>query len=349
MKKYLQIYDRIKKEITDGVRREGDKLPSKRTAADTYGVSVISVEHAYSLLEAEGYVEARERSGFFVSFRSGDVFAADAEKLPMRTQASVSAVYEGISFDLYAKTARAVLAEYGEELLGKPENKGLRELREAIRDYLRVSRGIDVEAERIIIGAGAEYLYGLAAELMEGREYGIESPSYHQIEHVYRARGVKYELLPIGQNGIVSEALRTTGAQVLHITPYRSFPTGVCADASKKAEYLAWATARGGFLIEDDYESEFSLSGSITETLIGADREDRVIYVNTFSRTVTPGIRAGYMILPRRLLPLYDEKLGAYSCPVPTFEQYLLAHLLRSGDFVRHVNRVRRRRRGKSS
>jgi GntR family transcriptional regulator/MocR family aminotransferase len=220
------------------------------------------------------------------------------------------------------------------------------ELREALCRYLARNRGIRVEADQLIIGSGAEYLYGLTVEMLgRDRVWGVESPSYEKIERVYRSRGVVCDLLPLGADGIVSEALQATKASVLHITPFRSFPTGITASASKRQEYLRWVSVPDRFIVEDDYESEFSLLRKPEETVFAATRMQNVIYLNTFSRTVSPSMRVGYMVLPERLVPVFREKVGFYSCSVPAFEQYVLAELLKNGEFERHINRVRRRER----
>ena len=156
---------------------------------------------------------------------------------------------------------------------------------------------------------------------------------------------MKPELLHLGDDGIESEFLWQTEAKVLHITPYRSFPTGVTASAAKKAEYLKWSVEKDGIIIEDDFESEFTPSRKAEETLYSLDKNDRVIYVNTFTRTVGPYVRAAYMVIPKALEKVFSDKIGFYSCTVPVMEQYVLAELIENGDFVRHINRVRRKRR----
>jgi len=197
-----------------------------------------------------------------------------------------------------------------------------------------------------VIGSGAEYLYSLIVGLL-GREriFALESPSYPKIEQVYRASGVRCELLPLSADGVDSAALADTRASVLHISPYRSFPTGITASASKKHEYIRWADRENRYLVEDDFESEFSISKKSEETLYSLSKQGNVIYLNTFTQTVSPALRVGYMVLPTALLACFCERVGFFSCTVPTFEQYLLCELLRSGDFERHVNRVRRQKR----
>ncbi len=341
---YLQLYHRLRGEIVAGAYQYGDRLPSKRQLAEDAGVSLVTVEHAYAILCDEGYVEPRERSGFFVTFRAGDCFPGPGPA-PV-PQAEARAVADEFPFSVLARTMRRVLSDYGEALLVKSPNNGCAALRQAIADYLARSRGIRVRPAQIVIGSGAEYLYGLIVQLL-GRErvYAVENPSYEKIRRVYEANGVRCEQLRLGADGVRTDELERTAATVLHVTPFHSFPSGVTASAGKRAEYIRWARERRGFLIEDDFDSEFSLSSKAEDTVFSLEPERSVIYVNTFSKTIAPSIRVGYMVLPPALTEAFERAVGFYSCTVPLFEQYVLAELLRSGDFERHLNRVRRRRR----
>ena len=344
---YLQLYSLIRDDIINELYPYSSKLPSIRSLAEETGISTITVEHAYALLCDEGYIEPRERSGFVVCFRKKDGFAASVppmqrERSPYHTEHS----YPDFPISVLSKTMRRVLSERGDFLLEKSPNAGCPELRDAIRHYLARNRGISVDSEQIIIGAGSEYLYGLIVELLgRSRIFAIEAPSYKKIEQVYQATEIQYELLPLTQMGIDSKALANTRADILHTTPYRSYPSGVTATASKRHEYVRWASKAGRYIIEDDFESEFSISTKPTETLFSLTDRDNVIYLNTFSKTISPSLRIGYMVLPCHLVSMFEEKLGFYSCTVPTFMQHVLAELLDNGDFERHINRVRRKMR----
>ncbi len=346
---YLQLYEQLRKDITDGTYPYGARLPSKRLTADELGISTVTVEHAYALLCDEGYAEARERSGYFAVFRKSDSFAAFPENEKKRRGDAfppAASKSESFPFPLLAKVMRRVISDYGEEILRRSPGTGCIQLRGAISDYLARSRGIYVTPEQIVIGSGAEYLYGLIVELLgRGKTYAIEAPSYKKIEQVYHASDVRYESLALGSDGIESGALWESDADVLHITPYRSFPSGVSASASKRHEYIRWAECGERYIVEDDFESEFSLSTKAEETLFSFSSKDNIIYINTFSKTVSPSLRVGYMVLPEKLVSVFDEKLGFYSCTVPSFEQFLLAELIENGDFERHINRVRRKKR----
>lgn len=344
---YLTLYRQLREDIVRGAYAYGSKLPSKRSLAEKTGVSTVTVEHAYALLCEEGYTEGKERSGYIVVFRENDGFVSSAKREKRRDSNYHKAqVQPEFPLTVLSRAVRRVLSEEGAGLLEKSDNLGSPALREAIARYLSRNRGISVERDQIVIGAGAEHLYGLIVALFgRYRIFGIESPSYNKIEEVYRAAEVQYALLPLTETGIDSTALAKTSASVLHTTPYRSYPSGVTATASKRHEYIRWAREGDRYIIEDDFESEFSVSTKPTETLFSLSDKENVIYLNTFSKTISPALRIGYMVLPKRLLKQYTEKLGFYSCTVSTLMQYVLTDMLEGGDFERHINRVRRKKR----
>ena len=342
---YLQLYHQLRGDIVSGVYPNGKKLPSKRLLAEQTGVSVITVEHAYAILCDEGYLEPRERSGYFVSYSAADCFPV-AEPDSVRQLPSARDLADDFPFSVLAKTMRRVLSEYGESILVKSPNNGCTELRKAIAAYLARCRGINVAPSQIVIGSGAEYLYGLIVQLL-GRErvFALENPSYEKIRRVYLANGVTCDILRLGGDGIRTSELARTDASVLHVTPFHSFPSGITASAGKRSEYIRWAHSRGGYIVEDDFDSEFTLSSKAEDTLFSLEPKRSVLYLNTFSKTIAPSMRLGYMVLPESLTDAFEQSVGFYSCTVPVFEQYVLAELLSNGDFERHINRVRRRRR----
>ncbi len=344
---YMQLYEQLRKDIVNGLYAYGSKLPSKRLLAEESGVSVITVEHAYGILLDEGYTEARQRSGYFVVYKRGD-FPGSVSAPPIRIGSGHVSHTGNASFpfSVLAKTMRKVLSEYGEDILTRSPSHGCGELRMAICAYLARSQGISVSENQIIIGSGAEYLYSLILQLLgNDRVYAIEDPSYEKIRRVYELAGATIEALKLGQDGITSQELRRSTATVLHITPFNSYPSGISAGVSKRMEYLAFIQERGGYIIEDNYDSELTVSRKNEDTVFSLSNHESVIYLNTFSRTIAPSMRVGYMVLPEKLLADFDRKLGFYACTVPLFEQYVLAELLDSGDFERHINRVRRQRR----
>lgn len=348
---YIQLYEQLREDIIHGVYAYGAKLPSKRYLADESGVSVITVKHSYEILCDEGYAEGRERSGYYVIYRD-----ITFNNLPYTMQNDYQ--YLGISdaekdentcsfpYSVLAKTMRKVISDYADRILVKSPNFGCNEIKHALARYLARSLGINVSPTQIIIGSGAEYLYSLLAQFFGNNcIFGLEKPSYDKIRSVYQASGIECDMLMMDNNGIRSSELSRTKANILHVTPFNSYPSGITADVSKRKEYLNWAEMRKGYIIEDNFESELTISSKNDDTLFSLNKTESVIYLNTFSKTIAPAIRVGYMVLPQHLLPSFHEKLGFYSCTVPVFEQYVLAELIESGDFERHINRVRRLRR----
>ena len=346
MKNYLSVYDSLREAIVSGGYSFGARLPSKRSVAREKGVSLITVEHAYRLLCDDGYADSRERSGYFVAYRTSDVCSRVRSHAPIvaTPMANAHRTPSAFPFSIFAKTLRGVVTRYGDRLLVKSPNMGTDELRRAISAYLMRARGLQVRSSQVVIGSGAEYLYGLLAQMFRGREIGVEDPSYAKIAEVYAAHGIRVRKLRLGSKGIDSDILRRMRGNVLHVTPYRSYPTGVTADASKRHEYVRWVRDRNAILVEDDFDSEFSPGRAGAETLFALDGGRHVVYLNTFSKTIAPSIRIGYMVLPDHLVKAYAEAVGFYSCPVPVVDQLFLADFLNSGAFERHLNRLRRGR-----
>lgn len=344
MKKYYELYLNIKNRILSGELTKDSKLESKRIAADKYGVSTVTVEKAYSMLEYEGYVEARPRQGFFVlrvdAVAPAEKKASAIKKLPLPELPAV----RDFQYSLWFKTVRKVISEQGEKLFVKAPSEGCAVLRNALSEYLLGYRGFSAQPERIIIGSGAEQLYENVVKLL-GRDkiYGIEDPSYGKIRSVYSECGATVVPLKLDSDGIDDALLREKKFDVLHVTPFHSYPSGITTSVSKRYEYLRWAENNDKYVIEDDYDSEFFMPGQPVETLFSLDRRQSVIYINTFSKSLSPSMRIGYMILPEKLLTVYKEKLGSFSCSVPVMDQYVLAEFISGGNFVRHLNHMRRK------
>ncbi len=347
MPAYIQLYNYLVQDIVAGIYPLDSRLPSKRIIAEETGVSLITVEHTMNLLSDEGYIETRQRSGYFVIYREADFQVIPEirhEELPV-THPQVQQTGEFPS-RAPARTMRKELLDYEEQILVKSPNHGCEELRAEICSYLGRSRGIQIHPRQVIIGSGAEYLYGLVAQFFgAGCIFGIENPSYEKIRKVYESMGIVCDPLTLSAEGILSSELTRTKASVLHVTPFNSYPSGITIGISQKREYLYWAKQRNAVIVEDNYDSELTVSSKPESPLFSIADGVKVIYMNTFSKTIAPSVRIGYMILPETLVDSFEHKLGFYSCPVPLFEQYVLSELLRSGDYERHINRVRRKRR----
>ena len=356
---YEQLYRRVKEDILSGRLAAGEKLPSKRALAAHLEVSVITVKNAYEQLMAEGYLTGVEKKGYFVSSvlpplpSQPPPVTQDAPEPGERTWfldlVTNSIDAEDFPFTVWARLMRQTILEQGTGLLHPTPPQGAWALRRAIADHLRQFRGMAVGAEQIIVGAGTEVLYSLLVQLL-GREptYGVEDPGYGKIARIYRACGASVAAVPLDGDGLSVQELRRSGADVVHISPSHHYPTGRGMPITRRQELLRWAQEKPErIILEDDYDSEFRFVGRPIPSLYSTDENERVVYLNTFSKTIAPSIRISYMILPPKLLERYREKLGFYACTVSGFEQYTLAKFLEQGYFERHLGRMRNRYRQK--
>ena len=346
---YEALYRCIREDILSGVLAANQKLPSKRTLCANLKVSKITVETAYSQLLAEGYIRSEEKVGYFVeevpqAWVQPAVVAAASEPA-QKKENTVDLTANGpvqFPFSVWSRLQREVLLDHGEALLAPLHNQGLPQLRHAIAVHLSQFRGMRVDPENILVGAGTDFLYNLLIQLL-GREkcYAVEEPGYGKIRKIYAAAGAACISAPMDAQGVVPEAL--DAAQVLHISPSHHFPTGLVTALSRRQALLNWASAvPGRYIIEDDYDSEFRFDAHPMPAMHSLDSDGRVIYMNTFSKTLAPSIRISYMVLPSALMAQFRQRLGFYSCTVPSFEQYTLERFLSGGYFEKHLNRMRK-------
>lgn len=350
--KYYTLYKEVREDILRGKFKAGEKLPAKRTLAAELGVSVVTVQLAYEQLLAEGYVTSRERSGYYVEkievspHKKGSVAnISDGEKPPK--QQYVLDFVKGSTpstlfpFSVWAKLMRAVLADCGEHLLERVPCDGDMELKGEIASYLYRTRGIDVDPKYVVIGAGAEYLYGVIVQLLSREKlFAVENPGYGKISGAYSLNGANFVPITVMGSGISIEQLKNSHADVLHISPAHQFPTGVITPASTRFQIIEWARAGDRYIVEDDYDSEFRLSGKPLHSLYSLCPE-KVIYMNTFSKSLAPSMRMGYMVLPPELYNKFISIFSSSANVVPLFEQKTLSAMLKGGYFERHINRLK--------
>ncbi len=355
---YEQIYEMVKADILNGSLPEGGRLPSKRKLADRLKVSVITVENAYQQLEAEGYLYAKERSGYFVAriervsprqnrpetpvIKTEEThYLMDFQSRSVRTQQ--------FPFTVWAKIMRSVISRQESRLFQPVQYNGVSALRRAIALYLLNNRGIAADPEQIIIGAGTEYLEHLVVQLLgRNRVYAVEDPGYPKTAKIYERNGVVCRPIPFTKGKVPLFALEEQGVEVLHLSPSHHFPTGTVLPISQRQELLRWAGEDANrYIVEDDYDSEFRFVGRPIEALFSIDQNGKVIYMNTFSMTIAPSMRISYLILPWALLETFRRTLGFYACTVPSLEQYTLAEFIAEGHFERHISRMKKRYRQK--
>ena len=330
---YEYLYGVLKKDIVSGKLRPGEKLPSKRAFAQNLGVSVISVENAYAQLLAEGYLYAREKRGYYVDTIDTGLLWQAKPQISATAAVPEHAYFCDLKnnslnagffpFSTWSKLMREILTEQYTKLLEPVPFNGIRELREQISSHLFHTRGMDVQPSQIIIGSGTENLYGALMQLFGRRKaVAVENPSYPKITKVYEKNGVKTVPVPVDEYGLCACALFASGAELAHISPSHQFPLGIVMPVRRRQELLKWAYQKPGrYILEDDYDSEFRFTGRPIPALQTMDTQARVVYINTFTKTLAPSIRISYMVLPTELAAVYQKELGFYSCTVPSFEQ----------------------------
>ena len=353
---YEHLYRCLKKDIEAGVLKAGVRLPSKRAFAKNLGVSTVTVQGAYDQLRSEGYIHSEPKHGYFVEAItrkpvSNTVVTGPVCELRPPAQGPVPVRFElsgnhtdpeCFPFSVWSKLMRET-ARDRMVLLMRYRTGGMPELQRAVAKHLKSFRGFSPAPEQIIVGAGAEYLYGLVIELLgSDKVYCLENPGYRTIERVYRSHGARVTFAGLDESGVCMTDLMKSGASIIHVSPTHHFPTGIDMPAARRYELLAWtALSPDHFIIEDDYDSEFRLVGRPIPALQSIDTEGRVIYINTFSKTLASTVRLAYMVLPPSLLALFQSKLGFYASTVSNFEQSAVAKFIERGYFEKHINRMR--------
>lgn len=348
---YQQLYHYIISEMEAGRLREGEKLPSKRALCAHLGVSQSTVETAYGMLTAEGYLRAVPKSGYYVSAAlerasAGDAPAADRPAPPVqpdwRYDFSTGAVDASIfPYASWARLSRDVIS-HDPQLLRRGDVQGDLDFRRTLAAFLREYRGVRCRAEQIVVGAGMEYLLSVVAQLLpENSLFAVEDPGYGALWQTLRNHHRSMVPIPLDSGGMEEEALYKSGAQIAYVTPSHQFPLGCTMPVGRRNRLLQWAAkAPGRYLIEDDYDSEFRYTSRPIPAMQGMDDEGRVIYIGTFSRSIAPGIRCAYLVLPESLLPEYRRCFGFAASTVSRFEQQTLRLFLEQGLYGRYLRRM---------
>ena len=353
---YQQLYENLAEQIRRGTLRPGDKLPGKRSLAGQLAVAVNTVDTAYQMLVAEGYLESRPKSGFFVLEYTGELPSKGTEMPraapvtagvdttpPCRFDLSTGAVDTALfPFRTWGRIQKELLYA-SPELLSHGHRQGDENLREALAEYLHAYRGVVCRAEQIVVGAGVEYLLGLVAQLLRGSTAAVENPGYRRSRTILENNGVACRCVGIDEGGLSVSALEDSGANLCYVTPSHHFPTAVTMPAGRRAQLLRWAAAAPGrYILEDDYDAEFRFDMRPIPSLQGmAGPDGPVVYLCTFSKSLAPSIRIACMVLPPELLSRYRATFGTYANTISRFEQQTLCRFLTEGYFPRHLARLR--------
>ncbi|MGG3885305.1 PLP-dependent aminotransferase family protein [Brevibacillus panacihumi] len=351
---YLQLYRYFSLEIREQRLPSGTRLPSVRTLSDFLQVSKTTVESAYHQLLAEGYIESRERSGFFVVDATwyGPVLQKKRREPESSLPAAVPVQYnfhqasidpDHFPFALWKKYSNQCMREENKELLRYGDRQGEPELRLELARYLRQARGVQASPEQIVIGAGTQVMITLLGYLfgLRGQAVAMEEPGYQGVRKVFLNLGFDVKPIPLEADGIHIEKLRESGAGLVYITPSHQDPTGIVMPYAKRLRLLQWAAQTESYIIEDDYDGEFRYHGRPIPSLRGLDAAGRVIYMGTFSKSLLPAIRISYMVLPPSLLALYHEHLAEYDQTASRIHQQTLALFMKTGDWERHIRKMR--------
>ncbi|MCI8336824.1 MAG: PLP-dependent aminotransferase family protein [Peptococcaceae bacterium] len=361
---YDQLYQFLKTEISTGRLAPGEKLPSKRKLAAHLKISQNTIETAYGQLQAEGYITALPKKGFFVEEIS-DLLPLQPTKTkhtPQNPKSSEAAdlvktnqsyLYDfrtnvvntdDFPFDTWSRVLRTVLAEDRNQLLKPLPFQGYFLLREEIARYLYAYRGIETSAEQIIIGAGSEYLLSLLIQLFgRNHTFAIENPGYEKIRQIFQNHHLAIDYITTTQESLDMTSLINSTADILHITPSHHFPLGCVMPIQLRFKVLTWANEKENrYIIEDDYDSEFRFAGKPIPALASLDQQEKVIYLNTFTKSLAPSLRISYMVLPKHLMTAFSQRFSGYASTVPSFEQSALAMFMTKGHFERHINKMKR-------
>ena len=353
---YFQIYLHIKREIHEGRLKAGERLYSKRKLAESLGVSVNTVETAYSQLLSEGFIEARPKSGYYVCQIDELNFVRNAGKRGLakggedKTETDIidfstdGVDWERFPYNTWIKLIKGCFNEYNPGILKSPPPEGDYELRKAVAGHIYRYRGVSCSAGQIIIGAGMDNLLNIICGLL-GREYSVimEEPVYRESYSVFKYNGHRVGLIPVDGEGLMTDRRPSVGKAAVYITPSHQFPLGMTMSAARRVKLLNWASAaEGRYIIEDDYDSEFRYNSKPIPAVQSIDGNGRVIYLGTFSKTIAPSVRISYMALPPGLMDEYNRRFTKFSTSVSALEQEVIAAFINGGHYERHLNRMRK-------
>ncbi len=352
---YQQLYQQMKLEIQSGNLTPGEKLPSKRKLAERLGISINTVEGAYTQLEAEGFVQSSPRRGFFV-LETGQLpqqplpeplplpIPAQAAPAPCQIDFSPSGMARAqFPFGVWRRLMKNCFNEYDEQLLRRTPQQGDLGLRRAVAAYLYRARGVRCTPEQIVMGAGSDNLLFMLAYILEGAwTLAVENPLYNHAHQLFSRLGHSIRAIPVTPEGIRLEALPDKDRVLVYATPSHQYPLGYAMPIGQRTALLRWSSqGKHRYIIEDDYDSEFRYQSRPIPSLQSIDRLGRVIYLGTFSRSVAPALRISYMVLPPALLELFQSRYQGYASTVSGFEQAVLRAFMDGGHFDTHVSRMR--------
>ena len=356
---YQQIEEYLKQEIQEGRLVAGMRLPSSRALSANLLVSRSTIETAYDQLVAEGYIEPVAYKGYYVCEIEGIYFQKaeyTKQNNPEKTEIKQRRKLHKYRYDFalngiapesfpthtWKQLAKQVLSDSTEEIFAQGNPYGEDSFREAIAEYLYHARGVKCEKSQILVGAGNDYLLMVLATLFEcNKKVAMENPTYLSAWYDLKHTGCSVCTVKSDEMGICIEELEKTGADVVYVMPSHQFPMGTVMPLKRRMELLRWADENQTYIIADDYDSEFRYKGKPIPALQGFDKNERVIYIGTFSKSIAPSIRISYMALPKKLMRYYQSRYP-FAVTISKVDQKIVELFLRNGHYERHLNRMRR-------
>lgn len=352
---YLQLYKYIKNEVEEGRLEPEEKLPSIRNFSEKIGVSKTTIQTAYDQLLIEGYIYSRVKSGYYVSHiltedrnEKDDIDKLKNErKIEPGLKTDYMEFHDDTSFDFikWKKCSNHILTYNTRELLTEADVQGELELREEIARYMYQSRGVYCRAGEIVIGAGIQQIIMMLSVLlkkMDKRSISFENPGFILSQNIFKDYSYRISSIDLEDNGINLGMLKKQNPDIVYISPSHQFPTGTVMPISKRMQILSWAMENEKYIIEDDYDSELRYTGKPIPALKGLDKNDRVIYIGSFSSTLLPSIRISYMVLPEPIKILYSNIKDNYTQGCSKVDQLILSKFMREGYYQKHIRRIRR-------
>lgn len=350
---YESLYEAIRSDILNGKLRAGLRLPSKRDMAADNQISLTTVMNAYQQLLMEGYIISEEKKGYFVAHlhtmrpverENTNYIKYYKEETWFADFRANNTLYHFFPFSTWKKVLREILTDYEMELVTRGNPYGLEELRVQIANYLYRVRGINVSPECVVIGAGIEYLYSRLITLFGTNDiYAVENPGYKKISNIYEAYNLRWKSVGMEDNGVSMLDIRVKDINIVHVSPEHHYPLGTTMPMSRRQELLDWANESDAhYIIEDDFDCEFRYNTRPIPALKSMDSEGKVIYMNTFSKTISPAVRVSYMVLPEHLMQRYIKKTHFFTNSTSSLEQYAVARFIEKGYYERHINRIKK-------
>lgn len=349
---YIQIYQQIKEKIHNQELATNEKLTSKRQLAELNQVSENTIMNAYNQLLTEGYIYSKERQGYFVADVKLQFDLPDLPEIKTKTETASDIKWnltrsnpdkDLFPYSVFSKLYRQLMHLPPDQLLSETAAQGLIELRVNLQSYLSQSRGVPCTADQIILGPSTEYLISILLHLLdEDIHVGVEDPGYNGFKALFNRSGISTTAIPVDNMGVSIFELEESAANLMIVTSNHQFPTGSIMPLPRRQSLLHWANEHENrYIIENDYDSEFKYSGIPIPSLKYLDQKQKVVYLGSFTRNLSPGIRMSYMVLPDNLLKKYKDIYQSYSSPLSTAEQWIIRNFLNDGHFTTHLNRSR--------